>query len=90
MACHEWRLSPAQAAGFFELATRYAAPPYSGFYFIPCSIDGELMQDGKRWKFSIGGAGTAVWRAGDVTVHWGCSAPGCARLLLLPADGMAP
>lgn len=89
-ACNEWHLSPAQAAEFFEQATRYPAPPYSGFYFLPCSIDGELLEGGTRWEFSIGGAGTAVWRAGNRRVHWGCSAPGCAPLLLLPTDNMAP
>lgn len=89
-ACGEWHLSPAQAVRFFDLATRYADPPYSEFYFVPCAINGELSADGKHWSFSIGGAGTAVWRASGTTIHWGCSAPGRAPLLLLSADGMAP
>jgi hypothetical protein len=89
-ACSEWRLDADAAGRFFALATEYPQMPTQGFYQLPCSIEGVVQADGKRWDFSINAAGTAVWKSGDVTRYFGCSTAACAPLVLLMPDNGEP
>ena len=88
--CRRWTLSPEQVESFFRLSDSYPEAPYSRFYQVGCGISGQLHAEGERWTFAINGGGTAIWQTGETTRHFGCSAPGCSSLLLLPSDGMEP
>lgn len=79
-----------QVRAFFQLSDGYPEAPYNRFYQVGCGISGKLRADGRNWTFSINGGGTATWQDGTAVRHFGCSAPGCASLLLLPTDGMEP
>ncbi len=89
-ACRNWALSAQQVERFFQLSDGYSEAPFSRFYQVGCGISGELYADGQRWTFAINGGGMATWQAGERIRHFGCSAPECDSLLLLPSDGMAP
>lgn len=89
-ACDAWALSPSQVETFFALAMAYPDRPYTQFYQVGCSLSGRVHRDGREWRFAINGGGTATLQAGDTLRHFGCSAPGCEALLLLPSDGMEP
>lgn len=88
--CRAWTLTPEQAGRFFALSEEHLESPYSEFYQLPCSIAGNLVQDGKAWKFRINAGATAVWTSGAETRRFGCSAPSCAEFVLLMPDGMNP
>ena len=40
-----------------------------GYYWLPCSIKGRLVADGRPWDFEINAAATAVWRDGDTAYY---------------------
>lgn len=89
-ACKAWRLSEADAARFFALAQEYPDGMGDTYYWLPCSIKGRLVADGRAWEFEINAAATATWRDGDSYRRWGCSARACAALALLMPDGNGP
>lgn len=89
-ACRAWTLSPQQADAFFRFSQPYPDAPYDRFYQVACGISGRLSADRRVWTFAINGGGTATWQDGDTVRHFGCAAPECEPLLLLPPDGMAP
>lgn len=82
------KASPSQQ--FFQLSTPYKESPYSGFYQLPCSIEGVVEAEGKTWDFTINAGATAVWSRGEEVRYFGCSAPACEALVLLMPDGMNP
>lgn len=86
--CKRWRLSGKQAVQFFQLCKRYEENPYSRFYQASCAISGELIAEGKIWRFEIDGGGTATWQHEGEVRHWGCSAPSCEPLVMLLTDFM--
>lgn len=86
--CKDWRLSAAQVERFFALSKEYAENPYREFYQVSCSTSGKLESEGKTWAFEIEGGGTAIWKAGNSTRFWGCSASACEPLVILLTDGM--
>jgi hypothetical protein len=89
-ACKAWHLSEADAARFFALAQEYPDGMGDDYYWLPCSIKGRLIADGRAWEFEINAAATATWRDGDTFRRWGCSARACAPLALLMPDGNGP
>lgn len=89
-ACKAWRLSEADAARFFALAQEYPDGLGDAYYWLPCSIKGRLIADGRAWEFEINAAATATWRDGETYRRWGCSARACAPLALLMPDGNGP
>ncbi len=89
-ACQTWTLTPHQVGAFFRVSREYSEPPYGQFYQVACGVSGRLSAEGRVWTFAINGGGTATWRNGDTVRHFGCAAPACEALLLLPPDDMAP
>lgn len=89
-ACKAWRLSAADATRFFTLAREYPDGLGDGYYWLPCSIKGRLLADGRAWDFEINAAATATWRDGETTRRWGCSDRACAPMALLMPDGNDP
>lgn len=89
-ACKAWRLSEADVIKFFALAQEYPDGLGDAYYWLPCSIKGRLIADGRAWEFEINAAATATWRDGDTYRRWGCSARACAPLALLMPDGNGP
>ncbi|MEL1266367.1 hypothetical protein [Pseudoxanthomonas putridarboris] len=53
--CEDWRLSSEQVERFFSFSESYEQSPYGQFYQVPCSISGELRDEGKTWQFKING-----------------------------------
>jgi len=89
-ACKAWRLSKADAARFFALAQEYPDGLGDAYYWLPCSIKGRLIADGRAWDFEINAAATATWHDGETYRRWGCSAAACAPMALLMPDGNGP
>lgn len=89
-SCRNWTWSAAQIQTFFQLSDVYPEAPHSGFYQVGCGVSGKLRADGRTWTFAINGGGMATWQDGATIRHFGCSAPGCDSLLLMPYDGMEP
>jgi hypothetical protein len=90
--CKTWKLRPDQAARFFRLAQEYPTADGQGvghdFYWLPCSIRGQLTAADGAWDFSINGAATGTWRRGETVRQWGCRDRRCKPLvLLMPDDG---
>ena len=89
-ACRAWTLDPAQAALFFNLAREYPEPQRRTFDWLPCSIKGTLVAEGKQWEFEINAASTATWTHRTEQRHWGCSDARCETLVLLMPDSDRP
>lgn len=89
-ACGRWTWSKRQVEVFFGLSDVYPEAPYGRFYQVGCGVSGKLRAGGRDWTFSINGGGMATWQDGTTVRHFGCSAPECAPMLLLPSDGMEP
>ena len=92
--CAAWSLRPDQVAAFFAASREYTPAESTelndGFYRLPCSIEGRLRADGAEWEYEINAAATGVWRAGERTRTFGCSAAACEPLVLMMPDGNAP
>lgn len=92
--CKEWQqgLTKQKIKYIFENSEKYpdSVLPYGdGYYFLPCSVEGELKRDGVNWYFSINAAATAVWSNDkNENIAWGCDARGCSKLFLLPYNAM--
>lgn len=86
--CKAWRLTDRQAEQIFKLNEHYDENPYSQFYQMSCVISGELIAEGKAWRFEIDGGGTAIWQREDEVRYWGCSTQACEPLVMLLTDFM--
>lgn len=57
--------------------------------WLPRDIEGELINDGVKWHFSINAAATAEWRNSNERYFFGCDKKECDELFLLPLSLMA-
>jgi hypothetical protein len=89
-ACKAWTLRPQQAVQFFRLAKQYPQGRGDDFYWLPCSIKGQLIASDGVWDFEIDAAATGSWRRGDIVRQWGCRDRRCKALVLLMPDDGAP
>lgn len=89
-SCKEWRLSAKQIEKIFSLSGRYKDNSVTmGYYWywFPCEISGEIMENSKVWHFVINAAATATWSDGKKTIYWGCSKEECDRFFIMPYQG---
>ncbi|UGS40108.1 hypothetical protein [Pseudocitrobacter corydidari] len=69
-ACNKWKLTPAAIKKIYQLSEvcetsnsgQFCRSVPPDFNWMPCDIDGELIDDGVAWHFSINAAGMSVWR----------------------------
>lgn len=86
--CDRWKIDRKQAATFFRLSERISSETaHRDFYYLPCSVTGELEAEGKVWNFEINAAATATWVNGDEIRSFGCSNPACKPLVVMMPDG---
>lgn len=90
-ACDGWSLTAAQAEAFFALSTEVDARTYHHEYDTSrCMIPGELVDNGRHWAFQINGVAKGYWSDGATMRYFGCAAPACEPLVLVPYIGMDP
>ncbi|WDS35279.1 hypothetical protein [Pseudoxanthomonas sp.] len=85
-SCKAWALDRAGVARFFAASREYPDGTQDAFYWLPCTISGQLQAEGRTWDYRINAAATATWTSGDVVRTFGCTAAACAPLVLLMPD----
>jgi hypothetical protein len=85
-SCKAWTLDRAGIARFFAASREYPDGTRDAFYWLPCTISGQLQAEGKAWNYQINAAATATWTSGDVVRTFGCSAAACTSLVLMMPD----
>lgn len=88
-SCKAWTLTKQQVAEFFAASSEYPDGTRDAFYWLPCSINGQLLAEGRQWEYQINAAATATWASGDRVRTWGCTAKACETLVLMMPDGNA-
>lgn len=89
-ACRAWTLDHHQVARFFALAREYPEPQRRTFDWLPCTIKGTLVAEGRSWQYEINAASTATWTSQEERRYWGCSEKRCATLVLMVPDNGRP
>ncbi|HBE6261958.1 TPA: hypothetical protein KMK45_003594 [Escherichia coli] len=92
--CKAWQqqLTKEDIKFIFENSAKYpgAYLPGDGYYSLPCTVEGVLKSDGKKWNFSINAAATAVWfNKKHESIAWGCDSRECSALFLMAYDAEA-
>ncbi len=85
-SCKAWTLDRAGVARFFAASREYPDGTHDAFYWLPCTINGQLQAEGRTWEYQINAAATATWTSGDVVRTFGCSAAACTPLVLMMPD----